>query len=141
MADRDQRFTIAAEEIAGALNEGEALVMNLRDGSCYTLEGASAFAWELLHEGNTLGQVAAALTRTFEVHMVRAEADLLSLTEQLLEEGLLVPNNGVIPPVRTPGLAARPRPYQPLKLKKVTDLADLGPRTPAGRRGTSQIAR
>lgn len=141
MPDRDQSFTIAAEEIAGALDDGEALVMNLRDGSCYTLEGASAFAWELLHEGNTLGQVAAALTRTFDVQMGRAEVDLLRLTEQLLEEGLLVPSIGATPSVRTPGLAARPRPYQRLTLKKVTDLADLGPRNPAGRRSMALRAR
>ena len=141
MPDRDQSFTIAAEEIAGALNEGEALVMNLTDGSCYTLEGASAFAWELLHEGNTLGQVAAALTRTFDVHMGRAEADLFNLAEQLLDEGLLVPSHGTTPSARTPGLAARPRPYRPLTLKKVIDLADLGPRTPGGRRGTPHLVR
>ncbi len=138
MPDRAQSYTMPPTEVAEALVEGEAIVMNLADGSCYTLSGASAFAWELLHEGNTLGQVAAALTRTFAVNLQRAEADLCRLADQLLEEGLLVPVSEAHPEVRTPGLAARPREYQPLQLHKYLSMADGAawerPGSPSGSR-------
>ncbi len=125
MPNREQCYAIASEDVAGTLVGGEAIVLNLADGTCYSLDGASAFAWELLHEGNTVGQVAAALTRAYAVNMIRAESDLCRLADQLLEEGLLVPRPPVPDPPRTPGLTARVRAYQPLELRKVTDMAEL----------------
>jgi hypothetical protein len=124
MPDRELCYTIASEDVATTLDGGDAIVLNLADGSRYTLDGASAFAWELLHRGISVGQVAAALTRSYEVNVIQAESDLRRLVAQLLEEGLLVPSPPASESPRTPGLTARARAYEPLQLHRLKDAAE-----------------
>ncbi len=129
MADLQQCYAIRSDEVAGKVIDGEAIIMNLADGSYYSLDGAGAMAWEQLQAGRSLGQLAQALARAYQVERSRAEQDAARIAEELVQEGLLVLTTQV--PPSDPG-AVEPDPpaggrsaYEPPVLRKFTDMADL----------------
>lgn len=122
-----QCYALKGAQVAGKVIDGEAIIMNLADGSYYSLEGSGALIWEGLQAGRTLRDILDLVTGRYEVAGERAEADLLRLTAELVTEGLLVPS--AVP--NSPGQAPEPASggtrgdYQTPAYEKYTDMADL----------------
>jgi hypothetical protein len=68
---------------------GEAVILGLRDSVYYGLAGSGARIWELIREPAALRDVAAVVSREFEVDEPRATADLITLANDLLARGLI----------------------------------------------------
>ena len=68
---------------------GEAVVLNLETGKYYGLDEVGARMWTLLNEKKQVKEVYQALVKEFEVSTDQLEHDLLSLVNQLANNGLL----------------------------------------------------
>lgn len=68
---------------------GEAVILGMRDGVYYGLDPVGARIWALVQEPRALESVADALAAEYDVPRARALADLLALTGELLERGLV----------------------------------------------------
>jgi len=70
--------------------EGEAVLVNLERGTCFTLDPIGTRIWELVGDGAEVGRMTAVLTAEFEVEPGVAERDLFALLSELLARELLV---------------------------------------------------
>lgn len=122
--NQQQRYTTRSEEVTGKVIDGEAIIMNLADGSYYSLDGPGALIWERLQTGHALGQVATAMVERYAVDPGQAEADLHRLVTELVDEGLLVASAADSVPNAAPEPSSG-EVYQVPELRKFTDMADL----------------
>lgn len=68
----------------------EVIVLDLEGGEYFGLPDVAARIWELLLDGNSLVQVAEAITSEYDVNRAAAEDDVLRLVAELSDKGLLV---------------------------------------------------
>jgi Coenzyme PQQ synthesis protein D (PqqD) len=69
--------------------EGEAVLLNVQTGAYFSLNKVGTHIWQLYGEGKTLAEVVEGVCERFEVTPERAEADVRTFTERLVERGLL----------------------------------------------------
>ena len=69
--------------------EGEVVVLNVKDGVYYGLDGVGARVWELLAEPRTLAGILADLLERYEVDAERCEQDVRALLLDLEQRGLV----------------------------------------------------
>lgn len=81
---------IPAEVMARQVGE-ETVILDLASGTYFGLNPVGARVWDLIQErnGTTIAEVRDVLLEEFEVSREQLEADLLSLAEQLLANGLV----------------------------------------------------
>jgi Coenzyme PQQ synthesis protein D (PqqD) len=110
-----------SEHVVSDLIEGEMMLLNLKFGHYYALEGCAVGLWPALKQGTTTEQLLEALVSRFPDLPVQALAgDLQDWMAKLQEEELIVEADGV--PGRNPEFDME---YQPPGLDKYTDLEDL----------------
>lgn len=85
----DVRVRRAAEVVFQEL-EGEAVIVNLDRGTCFTLDPVGTRIWQLLGEEERLARVAHALTLEFDVDEETATSELHAIVGDLLARGLLI---------------------------------------------------
>src|ERR1700722_14889304 len=68
---------------------GEAVILGLRDSIYYGLDGTGARIWELVQQPAAVSDVAAVVSREYDVDEPRATVDVLALANDLLARGLL----------------------------------------------------
>lgn len=105
--------------------DGEALIMDMVTGTYYTCLGPATIAWEALKRGVEPGDVAAMIATRYEVDVAGVKRDLDAFVAELVQEEMLVvrnaePEGGPIEPAPAPT-----GPYEPLRIERYTDLADL----------------
>jgi hypothetical protein len=66
----------------------EAIVLGLDRGEYFGLDQVGTRIWQLL-ESHDLADVAAVLTREFEVARAQAESDVVAFVDRLIDRGLL----------------------------------------------------
>jgi hypothetical protein len=84
----DTRVVASRNQLSTKLS-GEAVILGLRDSVYYGLDGAGARIWELVQQPAVLGDVAATVSREFDVDTAAALRDLMGLAGDLLTRGLL----------------------------------------------------
>ncbi|MES2937371.1 MAG: PqqD family protein [Pseudomonadota bacterium] len=67
----------------------ETVILHLGSGNYYGLDPVGARAWQLLGEGRTPAEVCEQLLGEYDVARVQLEADLQTLLQDLLANGLL----------------------------------------------------
>ena len=82
------KLTVADDVISEVLN-GEAVVLNLKTGTYFSLNPSGSRIWQLIEELGELTSVRDAMLREFEVRPERLDADLESLLEELEQRGLI----------------------------------------------------
>jgi fermentation-respiration switch protein FrsA (DUF1100 family) len=87
--ERTHRLAVNQADVAAKVIDGEAIVMNLSNGIYYSLTGTGAWVWELLENGHSVGEVADALVRRYEVDEGTAWADTTAVAVRILDEGLM----------------------------------------------------
>ena len=107
MLDLDARVRPNRKDVASKILDGEAIMIDLTKGTYYSLDGAGTLTWELVESECTLGQIADAIARGFEVSPETARADAEGLVEQMLSEGLVERvreevTRETAPPAKTP---------------------------------------
>ena len=113
-------------EIVAQVLEGEAVIMNVRSGIYYSLEGVGGFVWSRLEEGMNLAGIAAAVAAHYEVAADAAARDLKDLAAELLREGLVrEASDDAQPPLAAPATPAARAPYAAPRLRIYRDMGDL----------------
>jgi Coenzyme PQQ synthesis protein D (PqqD) len=123
----ETRFRLNAPNVIAETIDGEAILVDLRTGNYYSIQGSGSQIWEALAQGASVGRVAEELSAAFSVDREAAEHAVSSLSQELEREGLIVSLED----------DAGPEPTQPLPLRsngqaftapvveKYTDMQDL----------------
>ena len=129
MQGPNDRLCANDAECAAKVLDGEAVIINLLNGTYYSLDKAGAVAWELAAGGGTISEIVAGVTQRYDVDAARAQADVERLIGELVSERLLVPANGNgagAPAIDAAGSSNGGRlPYESPMLTTYRDMADL----------------
>ena len=120
-----QYYQINQEDVVHELIDGEAILINMKTGSYYSLDHSGAAAWEQLQQGPASpDSLAAAFSRLFTGDSSEMRAAVESLLDKMASEGL-------VHLTETPGKmrdiaqAENPLPFTPPELQIYTDLEAL----------------
>jgi hypothetical protein len=128
MPERDNRLRANDAECAAKVLDGEAVIINLINGTYYSLDRAGAVVWELAAAGHTVDEIVDGLTLRYDVDASRAQSDVERLVSELLAERLLVAANGASSGSSdgaAHGAANGREPYDVPMLTTYRDMADL----------------
>ena len=87
-------ISVAEEQIAGDLLNGEVVILNMKDDVYYGLDQVGGRIWNLIQEPITFGKIIQKLLEEFDVEDQQCSADVLGLLEDMLSKGLIVVQNG-----------------------------------------------
>jgi hypothetical protein len=82
----------AGPDVLATAFDDELVLLNLRDGVYYGLEGVGARVWSLMQQPTSLGWIRDELVEEFDVAPGRCVADLRALVDDLASRGLAVVN-------------------------------------------------
>jgi hypothetical protein len=129
MPESENRLRVNDAECAAKVLDGEAVIINLLNGTYYSLDSAGAMMWELAAGGGTIAEIVGGVTARYDVDAPRARSDAERLVGELVAERLLVPASGAsrdAPVMASPnGGAAGRLPYDAPMLTTYRDMADL----------------
>jgi len=128
MLSSDARLCPNSQDVAAKILDGEAIMINLANGTYYSLDKVGAAVWELIDNGHTVGQVADAIAERFEGATGHALDDVQKLLQAMLDEKLLLHEDGQgqsVPRSSPDGPVAPKLPYQSPELQIYRDMADL----------------
>jgi hypothetical protein len=69
--------------------DGELVLLDLAKGDYYGLDTIGAQLWQGLVGGGTIEEIAAALVKRYDVSLETLSLDLIALTQELVDRGLL----------------------------------------------------
>src|SRR5678815_1858553 len=67
MPESENRLRANDAECAAKVLDGEAVIINLLNGTYYSLDKAGAVVWELAADGGTIAEIVGGLTARYEV--------------------------------------------------------------------------
>jgi hypothetical protein len=85
----DRTILRPSPAVQGTTMEGETVLLDLSTGRYYTLNRLGSVIWEHCTGHSTISDIHAVLCDRFEVASERALDDLVTLVNQLIQEGLL----------------------------------------------------
>jgi len=68
----------------------ETVILDLASGTYFGLDPVGARIWQLMGDGKTLAEICEKMLEEYEVEREQLETDVLRLTGELLERGLVV---------------------------------------------------
>jgi len=89
---RSSTVVAAKDQVSSDLG-GEVAILDLKAGMYYGLDEVGARIWELIQEPRAVREVHNMLLSQYDVERERCERDLLSLIQQLADEGLVEVRN------------------------------------------------
>ena len=89
-----------AEQVCWNCLDGEAILLDLRKGSYYTLNAVGCDLWQCIDGKRTVREIGSELCRIYDAPQSRVEADVLALFDELWQEELIthVTQPPLIPP-------------------------------------------
>ena len=112
--------------VAAKVLDGEAIIINLSNGTYYSMDKVGGLIWEMIERGQGLEATVAAITARYEVSPEQAVADLERLVGELIQESLVIVSDQ--PPSaaeRQERVSGQRFPYEPPKLNIYRDMGDL----------------
>jgi hypothetical protein len=85
----ETRIRVADDVLASAF-EDEVVLLNLKDGIYYGLEGVGSRVWALVQDPAAVSEIRDALVKEFEVDAETCDRDLRALLKNLVRRGLVV---------------------------------------------------
>ncbi|MCA9778370.1 MAG: PqqD family protein [Candidatus Eremiobacteraeota bacterium] len=83
------------ENVVSDLIEGEMMLLNLKVGNYYALQGSGVQLWPALKHGSNFSTLLNALALAFpDLTKPQLESDLEEWMQQLRQEGLIIPTQG-----------------------------------------------
>jgi hypothetical protein len=125
MLSAESRVDPNVAEVAAKVIDGEAIIMNLSSGLYYSMDNVGAAIWELIARRYSVREVADVIADRYRVDRERAAGDVRRLVQELLDEHLVTvatPDRERVAVLPPPGA---PPPYEPPRLQKYTDMADM----------------
>lgn len=90
MINGEARLRANTDEIAAEVIDGEAVLINLSNGTYFTMDGVGAVVWSMIEHGLTLGEMSGALASAYGADRDRVLADLEELAHELVAQGLVI---------------------------------------------------
>ena len=84
----DSVLVAAKGQVSADLAEGS-VILNLKDGVYYGLDGVGGRIWSLIQEPRRLGDLCDALLEEYDVEPDCCEHELFALIQRLMDEGLV----------------------------------------------------
>ena len=78
----------AGEQVSCDL-PGEVIILGLKSGAYYGLDGIGALVWNLIEEPKTFEEICSSVMVKYNIESEHCENDLITLLEGLEEQGLL----------------------------------------------------
>jgi hypothetical protein len=116
---------VPVDHIAAELFGGEAIIINLADGTYHSLVGAAADAWALIAAGLSEAVTVVALTQRFDVPVADIETGVAALVDDLVAADLLVPADRPRQPPAVPELDPPTGGWETPVLTSYTDMQDM----------------
>jgi hypothetical protein len=89
MLDLESRLQRRDDEVLAKVMDGEAVIINLSNGTYYSADGAACLIWSAVDDGLSLEDVAAEVAGRYEVPLPRAREDVLAFANELLVQELV----------------------------------------------------
>lgn len=124
MPQPTDRFQTNITEVAAKVMDGEAVMINLSDGSYYSMDGVGGTLWELISGGLSVQEVVNELTARFDVTEAIAQRDVEQVIDDLLREKLVLPGAGA-PGSPLPASPVDRLPYSTPRLVIYRDMQQL----------------
>lgn len=83
------RLVLNEAEVASETLDGEAIIINLANGSYYSAAGTAGVLWDELAKGATLDAASRGLVALYDVDIEQAQRDVLVFAGELLDEQLV----------------------------------------------------
>lgn len=130
MLSPDSRFIHNDREVAAQVIGGEAILINLSSGIYYSIEKAGGAAWSLIAAQYSIAEAAEAIAARYSVDQAQAQADLVTLAEALIAEGIIEAATGAAASTPVESLdemppAGQALPYVAPFLNTYRDMGDL----------------
>lgn len=119
------RYRLRTDNTAATMIDGEAIIVNLTTGVYYSMDKVGAEVWEMIGQGLSTLQIAAAVAARYEIEQDKALVDIERLTETLGAEDLIERSDEPDADASHPGLAANRLPYAIPRLEIYRDMGDL----------------
>ena len=121
-------FRLNQPAVIAEVVDHEAVIVNLDSGTYYSLRGLGEVIWDLLVQQELpVPVVVAAVTARYSGPATEIEAGVVAFIDELAAEKLIVPQTE--PKTSEAGVPApevdERAPFEPPKLEKFTDMADL----------------
>jgi hypothetical protein len=84
------KLSIPTQVMARTVGD-ETVILDLASGTYFGLDPVGARIWALIGEGKTLAEICTTILDEYEVEREQLEMDVLRLTGELLERGLVAP--------------------------------------------------
>lgn len=117
-----ERFRPNTNEVAAKIMDGEAIIINLANGTYYSMDGVGAAIWGMIEKGFSLEKCVALLLVKYGVSREKVEADVKRLAGELLEENLIIRSDKETPEQNQPGQNLH---YESPNLNIYRDMGDL----------------
>lgn len=85
---RATRVAASDDQVSAELS-AETVILSMRDGIYFGLDGVGTRIWTLVQQPTTLGEVTKAIVAEFEVEDARAFDDLVALVTEMASHGLV----------------------------------------------------
>ena len=87
--DLSAKYPTKSKEVVHKEIESKSVLLNLENGSYYTLNKTGTFIWSLLDGKIAVNQLVELLTQSFDVAKGQASQDVFNLISSLKKEGLI----------------------------------------------------
>jgi coenzyme PQQ synthesis protein D (PqqD) len=115
-----------ADEVAGEVIDGEAIIINLATGVYYSMDRVGGLIWGLIEARHSLLDIVTTIVARYDVSRERAEADVQRVASELLEQKLVVVSDAEPSPRRDQEAGALPNlSYATPGLTTYRDMGDL----------------
>lgn len=126
MLTPQDRLSPNEAEVAAKVLDGEAIIINLSNGTYYSMDKVGGLIWEMIVAGRTLVDIAEAIALRYEVSPEQAHTDARRLAGDLMRENLVIALDKPAAPVeRQESIAGQRLPYEPPTLNIYRDMSDL----------------
>jgi hypothetical protein len=119
----DAAFEVNEPMVISETIDGETVIINLTNGSYYSLKHSGAAIWSGIQQSARLSDIAGMVRANFEVGGASVEAEIGALIDRLAEEGLVRPSATTASSGAGAALAGLAlKAFRPPLLEKFTDM-------------------
>ena len=119
-----QQYRANTPKVVFEAFDDETVLINLDSGNYYSFCGSGAVVWDLLIAGSTSERICEKLRGQFPESASEIDAGVAAFVDELLAEGLIVPNGETTAPKEMPKELALTSFERP-SLQKYSDMAEL----------------
>jgi Coenzyme PQQ synthesis protein D (PqqD) len=121
---KPERYKPNDAEVASKVMDGEAILINLSNGTYYSMDKTASVIWSMISLGYDFDEIMNKISEIYNVQSKDIKNDLNALFENLINEKIIVPSNDA---ERTGDFDETPenRNYEKPKLHIYNDMKDL----------------